>query len=58
MKAKELAEKLLRYPDFDIRFSFMEKDNSEWGITLRSFEDVDITDIGHSDKLIVLGGKE
>lgn len=58
MKAKELAEKLLRHPDFDVRFSFVERDNSRWGLTIRSFEDIDIIDIGYSDKVILLGGNE
>ena len=58
MKAKELADKLLQYPDFNVSFSFMEPDGSHYGICLRSFNDIDIADIGHSDKVIVLGGEE
>ena len=58
MKAKELALQLLKNPDFDIEFSFSEKDNSKWGITVRSFEDVKIDDIGYSDCVILLGGDE
>lgn len=58
MKAKELSEKLLQYPEFEVQFHFLEKDNSEWGITLRDFKNVDISDIGHSDKKIFLGGDE
>jgi len=58
MKAKDLAIKLLQNPDFDVRFSFTEKDDSEWGINVRTFEKVSIGDIGHSDKIICLAGTE
>lgn len=58
MKARELAEKLMKNPDFDVKFSFTEEDGSEWGLTCRSFENVDIADIGHSDGVIVLSGDE
>lgn len=58
MKARELAEKLLQYPDFEVRFCFIEPDGSHYGISLRSFEDIDIADIGHSEKKIILGGDE
>lgn len=58
MKARELAEKLLQYPDFEVRFCFMEPDDSHYGIRLRSFEHIDIDDIGHSEKEIILGGEE
>jgi hypothetical protein len=57
MQAKELATKLLEYPEFEVCFSFCEKDNSEWGMTVRRFKDIDI-DIGCSDKIISLGGIE
>ncbi len=53
MKAKELAELLLENPDFNVKFSFFDT-----GFELRSFEDVKIDDVGHSDKIIKLGGEE
>ena len=58
MKGKELAEQLLKYPDFDVVFSFSEKDNSEWGMTVRRWEDISVEDIGHSNKVLLLGGTE
>lgn len=58
MKAKELANKLLQYPDFEVWFCYMEADESRYGISLHYFEGVDIVDIGHSDKNIILGGEE
>ena len=58
MKAKELAEQLLKHPDFDLQFNFIESEGTEWGLKLRSFDNIHITDIGHSDKVIILGGKE
>jgi len=59
MKARELAELLLEYPDFEIKFSFLEKDTSEWGLSQRVFTvDEKGIDLGHSDKTIFLGGEE
>ena len=60
MKAKELAEELLNYPDFDVELTYMvfERD----GI-LTPFPDVynykitGIADIGHRDKVVVLTGE-
>lgn len=58
MKARELAEKLMLNPDFDVQFSFCEKDLSEYGLTLRNFYNIVIDDIGYSSKVIILGGDE
>ena len=58
MKARELADALLQYPDFDVCFSFGEPDGGEWGYTVRTFDDISIKDIGHSDKVLALGGAE
>jgi hypothetical protein len=57
MKAKELAKKLLENPDFEVEFVLFEADGSVYGAGLRRFT-VDITDIGYSSKLLLLGGKE
>lgn len=54
MKAKELAEKILEYPDFDVEFGILEPDGSPYGIGLRTFS-VMIDDIGYSSKVIKLG---
>ena len=58
MKAKELAEALLRNPDFEVKFCFSEINDSSYGMSVRSFENVEIADIGWSDKIIVLSGDE
>jgi len=56
MKAKQLAEELLKYPDFNVRASLTDYDNTKQGyaaLHIRKFE-VEIGDIGHSDKDIIL----
>ncbi len=57
MKAKELAEQLLKNPDFDVVFNTIDNEGS-FGFNVRQFKNIDITDIGHSDKTIILGGEE
>lgn len=57
MKAKELIGKLKGYDDFDIEFVFSEKMKGEWP-TYRVFGNVEIADIGHSDKIIRITGNE
>jgi hypothetical protein len=49
MKAKELAEILFEYPDFDVEFATVV---IEMG--LRAFT-VDVDDIGYSPKVVRLG---
>ena len=58
MKAKDLAQELLKNPDFDIDFSFSFDDGSEWGLVVRRFKNVKVDDIGYNDKMIILGGEE
>lgn len=59
MKAKKLAEELLKYPDFNVEFSHFGclADSSIWPLYC-CFKDVEVDDIGHSDKVILLGGKK
>lgn len=57
MKAKELAEQLLKNPDFDIVFNATEK-TEDFGVYIKIFENIEIIDIGYSDKTIILGGEE
>ena len=57
MKARELAEQLLKNPDFDIVFNATEK-TEDFGICIKNFENIKIIDIGYSDKIILLGGEE
>lgn len=63
MKAKELAEKLMENPDFDVEFTFVEccdelSDKTSHFFNIRTFKDIDIEDIGYSSKVIQLGGIE
>lgn len=58
MKAKDLAELLLEYPDFEVTTVFSERDNSEYGLTVRQFKACGIGDIGHSDKIIQIDFEE
>ena len=57
MKAKELADKLLEYPDFEVQFGIIEPDRSQYGMGLRIFA-VDVDDIGYSSKIVRLGPVE
>lgn len=57
MKAKELAEQLLKNPDFDIVFIATEK-TEDFGVNIKNFENINIIDIGYSGKIIILGGEE
>lgn len=56
MKVKDIIEKLSDYAEFDLEFVFV--DASQEYFNLRSFKVDEITDIGHSDKVILLSGKE
>jgi len=56
MKGKELIEELKGYEDFDIEFSFTDGCNPFPNI--RRFINMDIGDIGHSDKVVILDGDE
>lgn len=59
MKVEELIEKLKNYKDFDVEFIFSEEPiNGSCFPTIRHFKDLDIGDIGHSDKVILLSGEE
>lgn len=60
MKAKELAEELLKYPDFDVELSYMTFERDGIHIPFPDTYDykiMGIADIGHSDKVIVLNGE-
>ena len=60
MKAKELAEELLKYPDFDVELIYTTLKSDE---TYRLFADIykykinGVVAIGHSDNIIVLDGE-
>lgn len=60
MKAKQLAEELLKHPDFDVQFMFNETNPRflpDWS-DFRVFENVCIGDIGYSSQVICLDGEE
>lgn len=56
MRVKDLINKLSKYEDFELEFVFVDALQERY--TLRSFNVDEITDIGHSDKVILLSGKE
>ncbi len=60
MKAKELAEELLKYPDFDVEFSYMtfKRDGIHTPFPdTYNYKITGVGDIGHSDKVIILDGE-
>lgn len=56
MKGKELAELAMQYADFDFEFIFTDGFNRFPNV--RSFEKLELCDIGHSDKVVLLSGDE
>ena len=59
MKSKELIEKLKEYEDFDVEFVFSEKpQEGDHFLTVRVFANIDICDVGHSNKVVRLSGDE
>ena len=57
MKGNELEELCKRYPDFDFQFIFTDEDNGRF-LNIRCFEDLELTDVGYSDKVVRLTGEE
>lgn len=60
MKAKELADELLKYPDFDVEFIYLTfiRDGIHTPFPdVYKYKITGIADIGHSDKIIVLDGE-
>lgn len=56
MKAKDLIALLESNPDFEVEFCFSDK--SEKMMNLRSFNNIEVADVGHSSKVIILTGDE
>jgi hypothetical protein len=57
MKAKDLAELLLQYPDFEVQGCFCDTSNctiEHYYPNYYKFNVIGIADIGHSDKVIIL----
>ena len=60
MKAKELAEELLKYPDFDVELIYMtfKRDGIHTPFPdIYSYKITGVADVEHSDKVIVLEGE-
>ncbi len=60
MTAKELADELLKYPDFGVEFvhsTFIRDGIHTLFPDISSFRITGIADIGHSDKVIILDGE-
>jgi len=60
MTAKELADELLKYPDFGVEFvysTFIQDGIHTPFPNISSFRITGIADIGHSDKVIFLDGE-
>ena len=60
MKAKELAEELLKYPDFDVELFYMtfKRDGIHTPFPdIYNYKIKGIADIGYSDKVIILDGE-
>ena len=57
MKSKELAKKLLEHPDFEVKFHDFHQEFPGGPVVCDSWENVEITDIGYSDKVIILTGE-
>lgn len=57
MKAKELAEELLKNPDFDVECSVWVYDENSRFPNISTLRIDGIADIGYSDKVIVLNGE-
>ena len=57
MTAKELATKLLEHPDFEIKFHDFHQEFPGGPLVCDSWTNIEIVDIGYSDKVIVLGGE-
>lgn len=59
MKGKELAELALKYSDFEFEFSFTEEpQNGDRFLNVRSFEKLELCDVGYSSKRVSLTGEE
>lgn len=56
MTVKELSDIYKQYGDFEIQFSFT--DSCEKFLNIRTFSNIEICDIGYSDKVIYLTGDE
>ena len=56
MKAKDLAEELLKNPDFEVEVSIWVNGQESRRPTLSTCRIEGVADVGYSDKIIVLDG--
>lgn len=56
MTAQELIKLLQEHPDFKVEFIFA--DNKDATLNYRTFQNIEIADVGHSSKVILLTGEE
>lgn len=57
MKGSELEKLCKQYPDFDFQFIFTDGDNGRF-LNVRCFENLELNDIGYSDKVVLITGEE
>lgn len=56
MKAKELTAILEQHPDFEVVVTIC--DGGDKFPNMRTFENIELADVGHSSRVIVLTGDE
>ena len=54
MNAKDLIKVLEKNPDFEVKTSISKRDDSDWGFHVETYSVTALTDIGHSDRVIIL----
>jgi hypothetical protein len=54
MKVKDLIQQLEGFEDFDIEAVTSKINDSEYGLTVETFKTEGITEIGYSEKLLLL----
>lgn len=54
MEAKELAKRLDEHPNFEVKFCWFDDENGD----CLTFDDISISDVGFSDKVVVLSGEK
>lgn len=61
MKAKDLANELLKHPDFEVHCVYVDEDvamiDPGWAL-YRTLKVTDVADIGYSSRVIVLATEE
>lgn len=57
MLGKDLAKICEQYADFEFEFIFTDGNNGRF-LNVRSFDNLELCDVGHSDKVVLLTGNE